>query len=205
MSLIFLDTETTSLDRYSRQVWDVAYIIRRSNEQIHRQFFVYVDLAKADNTSLNIGRYYERHPDPYNNGKLGQSDSTWKLKSPAEAARIVAEDFRGAILIGAVPSFDEETLARLLKDNGLVPTWHYHLVDIESMAAAQLRARPPWNFDTLLAAYGLTYDEKDRHTAQGDAVMVMKLYDAIMARTVEVQELSGKVHKLAEEVQDTDG
>lgn len=195
MNLIFLDTETTSLDRYSRQVWDVAYIIRTGREQLHRQFFIYVSLAKADHASLKIGGYYERHPDPYRVGNLGQSDRTDRVKSPEEAARIIAEDFKDAIIIGAVPSFDEETLARLLKDNGLVPTWHYHLVDIESMAAAQLRARPPWNFDTLLAAYGLTYTEEERHTAIGDAEMVMRLYDAIMSNTVEVQNSTEEVQK----------
>lgn len=205
MTLIFLDTETTSLDRYTRQVWDVAYIIRKANEQIHRQFFIYVNIADADPASLKIGHYYERHPDPFRYGNLELSGREGAVKTPSEAARIIAEDFQGAILVGAVPSFDEETLAKLLHDKGLVPTWHYHLIDIECMAAAQLRAKPPWNFDTLLAAYGLEYDERDRHTAKGDAVMVMKLYDAVMSKTVEVQELSGKVHKLAVEVQDTDG
>ena len=185
--LIFLDTETTSLDRRSRQCWDIGYIIREGNTEHTTQMFVYADLADADFTSLKIGGYYQRHPDPFRYGRLGQDGREDAVVSPKVAAGRIAQDFKDGIIIGAVPSFDEETLANLLHEHGLAPTWHYHLIDIESMAAGHLKARPPWNFDTLLAAFGLIYDERDRHTALGDAVMVKELYDAVMTQTEEGQ------------------
>jgi DNA polymerase III epsilon subunit-like protein len=100
----------------------------------------------------------------------------------AEVAVEIERETRGAVLIGAVPSFDEETLAGMLYRHGLCPTWHYHLVDVETLAAGALRMPPRWDFDSVLAAYGLTYDEADRHTALGDARMVRDLYDAVMQR-----------------------
>jgi hypothetical protein len=175
-TIIFLDTETTSLDRRKRRIWDLAYIIRRPGEpDVERQFFMDVPLCHADPMSLKIGGFYERHPNPYDKIDNHRGiTKTWKVVTT------VSEDFHGAMIVGAVPSFDEETLAKLLRSWDLVPTWHYHLCDIESMAAGALKLQPPWDFDKVLAAYGLVYDEADRHTALGDARMVRALYDKVM-------------------------
>jgi hypothetical protein len=67
-----------------------------------------------------------------------------------------------------------------MRANGICPSWHYHLVDVETLAAGALRMAPPWDFDKLLGEVGLTYDEADRHTALGDARMVRDLYDAVL-------------------------
>ena len=67
-----------------------------------------------------------------------------------------------------------------MRANGICPSWRYHLVDVETLAAGALRRPPPWRFDDLLADYGLVYDEADRHTALGDARMVRDLYDAVL-------------------------
>ncbi len=176
--LAFLDTETTSLNRRTRQAWDIAYILRESGRpDAEHQMFVGVDLNKADPMSLKIGGYYDRHPSPFGNWCGGDG-----AVSETAAAKKIAEDLRDAIIVGAVPSFDEETLANLLRQNWLAPTWHYHLVDVESLAAGALQLPPRWDFDSILDAYGLTYDEADRHTALGDARMVRDLYDAVMTR-----------------------
>lgn len=179
MSIIFLDTETTSLDRRTRQIWEIGWIKRTSNEDLERHMFIEVTLEYADIASLRIGDYFRRHPDPYRKMSVIQFDGRGP-KSPAVAAKILAEEFQGATIVGAVPSFDEESMAGLLYSTGYTPTWHYHLVDIESMAAGRLQVKPPWNFNTLLSAFGLEYVESERHTALGDARMVRDLYDAVM-------------------------
>ena len=59
-----VDTETTSL-RPDRRAWDIA-LIRRDDEGERRvQFFIELDaldLPNADPFSLNVGRFWERHP-----------------------------------------------------------------------------------------------------------------------------------------------
>lgn len=176
---IFLDTETTGLDRRTRRIWDLGYIVRRPGRpDVERQFFIDVSLKKADPMSLKIGGYYERHPNPYSMGFAGVMSSY----NADDVAQIVVRDFHGATLVGAVPSFDEESLAHMLFSANLTPTWHYHLVDIETFAAGALRMAPPWDFDALLGLYGLRYDEAERHTALGDARMVRDLYDAVLAK-----------------------
>jgi hypothetical protein len=177
--LIFLDTETTSLDRRTRRIWDLAYIRRFPDHDSETQAFVEVSLKHADPNSLKIGGYYKRHPTPYGDSRR----NVGPLLSEGRAARLVASEFRDALLVGAVPSFDEETLADLLFRHGLQSTWHYHFVDVETLAAGRWGLQPPWDFDAVLARAGLKYDEAERHTALGDARMVRDLYDAIMAPT----------------------
>lgn len=191
--LVFLDTETTSL-RPDRQIWEVAAIrevadptAAASPEEEVLEAFLPVDLSGADPTSLAIGRFYERHP----YGRVLAGSEEPRDLAAAEhlgrghalmAAGAVARLTHGAIIVGAVPWFDTERgLDRLLRRNGMLPGWHYHLVDVETLAAGALRMAPPWDFDLLLREFGLTYLEEDRHTALGDARMVQRLYWAVLA------------------------
>lgn len=176
--LVFLDTETTSLDRATRRAWEVALIIRDPDgRETAGSIFVKkndIDLAHADPASLRIGRYHQRHPQE-------DGDPHALCLPEAGVARWVETNTRGAHLVGAVPSFDEETLALMLFRNNLCPSWHYHLVDVETLAAGALGVEPPWKSDDLLERFGVVVSEDDRHTALGDAIAVRDLYDAIMS------------------------
>ena len=180
--LVFLDTETTSLDRRKRRIWDIGYITRFTEDpkdeiDIEKQMFVKVDITHADPVSLKIGGYWERHPEPYPfQRREGESPSTAEPVMCQEVAR----DFLDATIIGAVPSFDEETLERAFRRWHFIPTWRYHLIDIESMAAGALGWEPPYNFDEVLKEFGLSYDSQSRHTALGDARIVRDLYDRVL-------------------------
>ena len=205
-----VDTETTSL-RPDRRAWDVA-LIRRDDEGERRvQFFIElndIDLPDADPFSLDVGKFWERHPEAVK-VRAGESlvrdddDGVWSVWSglgdrtlfdvpsgsvvgAVTAAHIVAAVTHGAHLIGAVPNFDAEVLAALLRDNGLTPTWHYHLVDVEALAVGWLCAWdgrsgiPPWRSDDISTALGVPPPAKDtRHTALGDAAWALAIYDHI--------------------------
>lgn len=134
-----------------------------------------LNLGDADLMSLKIGRYYERHPAA--RGGLGLGE---RVLSERGALGQVESWTRGALVVGAVPNFDADVLGTRMRANSLLPAWHYHLIDVETLAAGAMKLTPPWNFDQVLAAYGLTYDEADRHTALGDARMARDLYDAVM-------------------------
>lgn len=184
-TLVFLDTETTSLNRVSRRVWEVALIVREpggtAETDIEHVWQVSdVDLSDADPRSLKIGKFHDRHFIHRIGPQPETCERSFSLRTERAVASHVETLTRGAILVGAVPSFDEETLAAMLRRHGLCPSWHYHLVDVETLAAGALKIAPPWDFDKVLDAYGLAYDEADRHTALGDARMVRDLYDKIL-------------------------
>lgn len=179
-SIVFMDTETTSL-RHDRDVWELGAIRRlpgAADKEYHA--FAAVNLAEADPFSLEIGGFYRRHP----HGRLlsGVRDNDAPVLVQDQLYEQVAPLLHGALIVGAVPWFDTQALERRARKAFGRYGFHYHLVDIEALAAGALGMRPPWDFDTILGAFGLSYDEEDRHTALGDARMVRDLYDAVYAR-----------------------
>lgn len=199
--IVFLDTETDGVHP-GRKVYEVAMIRRDDTGQREVQFFVDIDLSTADPFGLKVGGFYDRHP--LGRGLSGlepmpgavdfksQPDRppviTKGAKSQGVAASRVAQWTHGAHIVGAVPNFDTEVLGNLLRENGLTPAWHYHLVDVETLAVGWLHAqaapaRPfdfPWKSDDLSRMCGVEPPSDDeRHTALGDARWAMRLFDAI--------------------------
>ena len=200
--ICFIDTETTGLDPDRHAIWEVALITPDGGEHVW-QFPV--DEMAADPFALNIGRYWERHWDTDNDvpvlnaiyeahnaksrrknfpdkGRAIRPDSTW--------ARRFRDLTAGYHLAGAVVSFDEERLRRLLHSLGVLHRWHYHLIDVEALAAGYLASMAhgldnldplqlPWDSDALSAALGVTVSDEDRHTALGDARWARAIYDAV--------------------------
>ena len=221
-AVCFVDTETTGLDPDRHAIWEVALILPDASEHVW-QFPV--DEMSADPFALNIGHYWERAWPT--NTPLGSfpditaiynADDLTKARSKAGLGRAIQPNadwcrhFRnltaGLHLCGAVPSFDEERLRRLLNRNGVLHRWHYHLVDVEALAAGYLSAqcegqaadgtrgtvpsvrldgsinhidgRPPWKSEDLSRAVGVSPDGFDRHTALGDARWAKAIYEAVM-------------------------
>lgn len=180
--LVFIDTETTGLDPERHEVWEVGLIVADSesldNVGAEYEWQLPVDLSQADPMALRISGFRKRY-------------GRWGLSDPSLFAEQFASWTDGAHLVGAVVSFDEERLRKLLRDNGECPTWHYHLIDIEAMAVGWLHARGenrppvdltlPWRSDDLSRACGVEPPSDDeRHTALGDARWAYRWYRRIV-------------------------
>ena len=198
-TLIFLDTETTSL-RYDRRVWEIGAIIRRvaaPEQRLHRFIRAEdLDLGGADPFSLDIGGYYQRHPQGRGDGTVPSGAA---LHFEADVMAELAHLTRAATIVGNVVNFDTEVLAARCRANGVLWNAHYHLVDVEALVAGYLagvllqadppasgrRLRevitPPWNSQELSDALGVKVPgEGERHTAMGDAEWARDMYDAVM-------------------------
>lgn len=173
MKLAFVDTETTGLIKDIHEPWEIAVITRDDDGDHEHCWMLRPTMKFADPMGLRIGRYYERI------GDISDVEST-ELERRIVASEL-AKLLNERIIVGAVPDFDAEILRHWLANNGQCGTWHYHLCDVETIAAGALRQPPPWNFDSMLKEFGLVYDEKDRHTALGDARMVRDLFDAVFS------------------------
>ena len=199
--LCFLDTETTSL-RPDRRAWEIGLIAREPGKpDVEHQWFIDaydLDLGNADVMSLKIGRFYERHPQY----QLDHEADYTEVAGEVDALRLVEAITRGAHIVGAVPNFDTEVLGARMRANGICPSWHYHLIDIEALAVGFMHGLNrhghssascvegycvdddqlpglPWKSDDLSAALSITVSEEDRHTAIGDARWAMRIYDAV--------------------------
>jgi hypothetical protein len=205
VTVVFIDTETTSL-RPDRRAWDVALIVREDGaDDVELQWFIDpddLDLGNADPFALRIGHFYERHP--------AVTDSNpWAGGVDPESfvLRLVEAATRGAHLVGAVPNFDADVLGTRMRAHGILPSWHYHLIDVETLVVGWIngvgsravdeahmrdedpplidrsRAAPPWDSEVLSRLVGVEPPAgAERHTALGDARWARDMYDAVMGK-----------------------
>lgn len=209
--LIFLDTETTSLDDRTGEVWEVGLIKRSIHPVEVKGETIYPgqqsmdieylwqlpveNLDRADPISLRICKFYDRRW-PASNANcdleknlqgmvLTNHDESpeWRVALNGVFMEEWAKEFvkltRGAHLIGNVVSFDEERLRKLIRRWGYTPMWHYHLVDVESLAAGFLGLNPPWKSNEISEALGVPVPE-DQHGALPDARWARDMYDAVL-------------------------
>lgn len=181
--LVFIDTETDGLGP-QRRAWEIAMIRRDHLGTTETAFFLPLDLGNSDPTALQIGRFWDRHPTGRKMAGHREQPDSVNVLSTHDAAKEVMRWTFGAHLVGAVPSFDAEIFARLLRANGYLPQWHYHLIDVEALALGWLNGRgqavaPPYSGQALGLAVGVApQSEDERHTALGDARWAKRVYDA---------------------------
>lgn len=194
--LVFADTETTGLRR-DDEIWEFAGI-RRDPDGVVDDLHLFIE-HDPDKCNRLPERFRVDHDMRYDDAKA---------VAPAEAAKMIAaflapDRKHGRVhIVGAVPNFDTERLSLLLEAHGLEWPAHYHLIDVENLAVGYLAAvaldpdsvpdevgavdpvdellAPPWISDDLSKALGITPDETARHTAMGDTLWAMAIYDKVM-------------------------
>jgi len=201
--LAFIDTETTGLSP-DDEIWEFAAIIRETDgsERTCHMFIQHDTQRCAALPEPFLTDHRNRFPISPN---ADWHPDVWSRRAAAET---IADLLGGGThIVGAVPNFDTERIATLLRRYGLAPGWHYHLIDIENLVAGWAhgvfrqaaddlarRGLPhdavdqgpalvtslPWDSDALSRAVGVDPDDYDRHTALGDARWVRDQYDAII-------------------------
>lgn len=192
--IVAIDIESTGLNRWQRQPWEIALIRRDDTGQRTRLIQIRdVDRSMGEPRGLDIGGFYER----YHEVPGVAVGPGVEILTAHEAARVVELEVRGAHVIGAVPDFDTHTLQELLRANGCCWMGHYHIIDVETLAVGYLAGRLaaargdrrpghgadlvlPWKSEDLSQACGVPpASEEERHTALGDAAWALRLWDAI--------------------------
>jgi DNA polymerase III epsilon subunit-like protein len=180
--VIFVDCETTGLDHNQHEMWEVALIDGQTGTSV----IYYLDAIKAhaerhtkpDPGAFRVNRFYER----VEQIRLERGGKDF-WNDPEVTAREIAVLTSRKHLVGACVDFDAGFLRTFLARYTLAPAWHYHLIDVEALAAGKLGLLPPWKSIDLCRALGVeTPDEKHAHTAMADALCAKATYEAIYAK-----------------------
>lgn len=196
-ALVFMDTETTGL-ALDDDIWEFA-AIRREADGSESETHLFIQHGHGHETSR-----CKNLPAPFLDDHNARYDGQAAYEVWAAVSRIATLFHDRPHVVGAVPNFDTERLALLLRQYGHEPGWHYHLIDVENLAVGYVygvAAREndlhrmgyetpsgeivtggvplPWASDALSRACGVEPPTTERHTAMGDARWAMALYDAI--------------------------
>lgn len=176
MSIIYLDTETTGVDPFYDQIWELyAHKIDDTGEE----------------TILDIQIHHDHHllqglPPKFRADHDQRFDPT-KAVGRIEAAHII-HTFIGndkPHIVGLNPAFDTNMIAHHYHLFGYMPNWNYHLIDLEAMTLGHLAAQGipvglPFKSDALAALIGVNPDDYDRHTAKGDVQFAVAWHQALL-------------------------
>lgn len=197
---LWLDCETSSLAD-DRRAWEIAAILRPAGgtrlDDVEFSSFVDIDDLDlpqfGDPVSLNIGRFWVRHPQaalvPLT-GTLADAAFDGRVPPPApvfserEVLEQVAElTADRAVVHGSNPAFDIMTLAPRMSVYGIKPGWHYHPEDVPSTARGWLLGRGyrnvPRKSDLISVVCGINPAHYGRHSALGDCRWLRDLSDLI--------------------------
>lgn len=170
--LVFLDTETTGLDPYMEQLFEIAVVEEDGTEHVFRLEPHELVVENMHPKAVEVNRYHERTSAP---------DWTWD--DPLDVCEALNKLLGGAHIVGAVPDFDARFIRAKFAEWGMeAPRFHYHLIDIESMVVGYLAGDGievplPWDSEALSRLIGVEpADDEDRHTALGDARWVRHMY-----------------------------
>ncbi|MTV23985.1 3'-5' exonuclease [Nitriliruptoraceae bacterium ZYF776] len=174
---VFMDTEATGLDHTRHELTEVAWIVRfEDGREEERRYFPEHTTDGADADALELTRYTER---------IAPQDKT--------PARVWLTEFLehadGAVLVGAVPDFDAQHLARTCRKLGLEPTWDHHLLDVETLALPFIAPGPesPRSLAKTCQALGIPHDRDQAHGALYDAQQARAVFDAVWELTARLR------------------
>jgi hypothetical protein len=190
-ALVFLDTETTGLHPLNDHIWEVA-AVRREPDGTEEKWHFLVDHAppSAEYLGSDFAADYRARYDPE------------RAIVRAVAVNRLRRMFRGrAHMVGACPWFDAERLGVMRRLAGFdePDPWHYHLIDVETLAVGYLSGHItatetidlgaftdcppslPWDSDELSRRVGVEPPGPgERHTAMGDVLWAKAVYDSIL-------------------------
>lgn len=180
MTTVFLDTETLGLDRRA-PVWEFAAIrIEDDGTESVRDHFQ----IRHEPKRYGID-WLATLPEWFQRDYLARYRRETALDMAVAAPRIARIVDGKAVIAGSNPGFDMERLGDLLAEFDIEPGWHYHPLDVPTIAVGWLTARNgctpprPWKSDELTRLVGLDPDNYKRHTALGDVEWCRDLYESI--------------------------
>lgn len=175
--VVFLDTETTGLDPETERIFEVA-VIADKDEWVWRLRPEDYVVEQMHPKAVEVNRYHER-----------TSARDWRWDDPVRALDRLRDVLEGKHIVGAVPDFDARFLTAEYRRAGMIPPrWHYHLIDVETLAmgflASQGMSLPlPWDSDDLSRAIGVESGEHV-HEALADARWAKRIFEAVFEGVV---------------------
>lgn len=170
MNLIIIDCETTGLDPQKHEIIEIGAIRVSTSETFEVKIYP-LRIKEADPIALRINGY----------DKEG-----WKeAYMPSNALKLLSE-FAGkdAYMMAYNVSFDRAFLEKAYKDYNLPYPFHYHHLDLLTLAWEHLPPGSPLSLKNVAGAFGVP-SELPIHRALGGAQCAYQVLKKIMENSLE--------------------
>lgn len=192
MPLVFVDTETTGLTK-SDQVWEVA-AVRRDPDGTTHEIHQFIDHDR--HLCRRLPKAFRNDHDsrfPGCGGAISRSEAAQELRKFLPTGKFV--------WVGSNPEFDfrylDELVAEILDATYSRPAGinrYHHAVDVHTLMLGYLAGQhqqqsphgiaahityPAISTEDLSRAIGVEPDEYERHTAMGDVLWTIAIWDRI--------------------------
>jgi DNA polymerase III epsilon subunit-like protein len=151
--LVYLDTETTGLDPFQHEVWEIAWALEDGPVQTMQ---VRHSLAGADVEALRMNGYLDR----------------WDRAVGDAREAGLRNTLRGATLVCCNPAFDEA----FLRQRWGSTYWHHRKIDIATYAMPALGLDRPAGLATIAERLGVQAPD---HTAAQDVRTLRECYQLL--------------------------
>lgn len=176
--LLFLDIETLGIP-LGAPIWEFAAVRtdRQGTVKEREQMFV-----RHDTDAGYLDQWFRQLPREFVDNYLARYNHTEAAPQHIAAARIAYITRGPCKVAGSNATFDMDHLELLLVSQGFTPAWHYHPLDIPSMALGwiaangQLGEQDDWRSNPLSRALGIEPDIYGRHSADGDVQWCLDQY-----------------------------
>ena len=180
MSYAILDIETTGLNPFYHNVWEIGYVLEPEGEEVLFQVRLSaIHLDRADPHALKMNGYHERVD---LEGAVSQSAAVDKMQV----------DFAGRSLIAQPAIFDLTFIRRMFWQEIIAESWSHRAVhDLKTFALGVLSRNPNYNRPYQGNVYDLSGDKLaeifnvpkpvDQHSALADAIWTRDLAKAMGA------------------------
>ncbi len=164
-----IDLETTGLNPYQHEILEIGLVLTQAPEfKIQRQKDWKIKpecLREADPEALRISGY---------------TPELWKEAIPLESAlKELSELTRNSIMVSQNISFDWNFLKQGFSETRVLEYFHYHRLDLLSMAYARLFHHPKilyYSLEALANFFKVPLDRKLRHSALEDAKAAYQIF-----------------------------
>lgn len=158
--LVFLDIETTGLDKFKHETWEAAWAI---NDEPINQTFLKHNVDRADPEALSINGYHDR---------ITKFDKSWD-----QGEELLYSDLKDNTVVAANPSFDTGFLeSRWHRSTTFwlrAEPWLYRKIDIEVYAMPLLQLDRPRGLAYIADALEV---EAPDHTAYNDVYTLRECF-----------------------------
>lgn len=173
-NLAFVDLETTGLDPGRHEIIEIGCLLARQIPRAGRG----PEVEFIEDFEIRVKPRHLETAEPEALRITGYNEADWLFATELnQALKTLVDKTAETIMVGQNVTFDWSFLTRAFSDTGVRPKFHYHRLDLMSMAFAKLYdVETVQRFSLFALAEHFGVKQERAHTALDDVRVTYQIY-----------------------------